>query len=316
MGCVNMHIYSRTVIAVLVSGLTLTGCAEDMTGGPGTSRLTVQLTDAPGDLKEAFVKIDKIIVQGASSSDTTSGRVELTPSSTGYIDLLTLTGGKVQDLVSTEIPAGNYSQLRFVIGGAYVRLKDDRVFATAGAVLPAGTTAAGELKCPSCAQSGFKVKFVDGGLVVGANSVVTVDFDAAQSFGHEAGNTGKWVMHPTLKASGKSVAVGTISGNVTLATGITVPTCGGAANTLAAFKPLAVAGADTLTGTTEATGAFKVSNVFANTYTLSSIDKLSFTNGDSLMFVSAATPPTVIVASGATATANYQITAATCKPKV
>jgi hypothetical protein len=311
-----MRFNSRTAITVLIGGLTLAGCGEDMTGGPGTSRLTVRLTDAPGDMKEAWVKIDKIIVQGAASGDSTSGRVELTPTATGYIDLLKLTGGKVQDLVSTEIPAGTYSQLRFVLGGAYVRLDDDRVFATTGAQLPAGVTAAGELKCPSCAQSGFKVKFVDGGLVVAANSIVTVDFDAAQSFGHEAGNSGKWIMHPTLKASGTSVAVGTISGSVALATGVTLPTCGGAATTLAAFKPLAIAGADTLSGTTEATGAYKVSNVFANTYTLSSQDKLSFTNGDSLTFVSAATPPTAVVAAGATVTANYQITAATCKLKV
>jgi len=41
-----------------------------------------------------------------------------------------------------------------------------------------------------------------GGLVFdGAAQTLVVDFDVAESFGHEAGQSAKWVMHPSLKST-------------------------------------------------------------------------------------------------------------------
>jgi hypothetical protein len=173
-------------------------------------------------------------------------------------------------------------------------------------------TAAGTLRCPSCAQSGFKVKFSQSGLVITDNSVITIDFDAGQSFGHQAGNSGQWIMHPVLRATATTVQLGRITGNVTLATGVTIPTCGTQANTVAAFKPLAIMGPDTLSGTTDATGIYNIANAVPGTYTVGFAQDITFTNGDSLTFAATATPASVTVAQGDSAKSNFQITAATC----
>jgi hypothetical protein len=58
--------------------------------------------------------------------------------------------------------------------------------------------ATGELKCPSCSQSGIKV-VLDVELEEGSDDIV-LDFDVGQSFGHEAGRSGKWIMKPVIRA--------------------------------------------------------------------------------------------------------------------
>jgi hypothetical protein len=303
--------------AVAVAAAVVMGCSDDsLTDGGGTARLRINLTDAPGDLEEAFVKFEKIIlIRNAADSldEDSSGRIEITPDVTGFIDLLTLTGGDVMQLVDTSgIPEGSYSQLRLVIDEAYVTLKDGRVFATSGATLPAGVTADGTLKCPSCAQSGYKVKFGNGGLVINGTSLVTIDFDAGQSFGHEAGKSGQWIMRPVLRATSTNTEFGRITGTVALATGVTIPTCGGGANNLTVFKPLAVIGPDTLSGFTDSLGVYNIAGALPGTYTMGFVSDVTFTNGDSLTFAAAATPATVTLPEGDSVKPNYQITAATC----
>jgi hypothetical protein len=55
---------------------------------------------------------------------------------------------------------------------------------------------------PSFGTSGLKVKLPGDLLVVDDDDhVILVDFDAAQSFGQVAGNSGQWVMHPVITAS-------------------------------------------------------------------------------------------------------------------
>jgi hypothetical protein len=294
----------------------LTGCDDEVTGGDGTGRLTINLTDAPGDLAEAFVKIEEIVLirsDADSTNQSAPGRIEITPDVTGFIDLLELTGGDILQIADTSgIPEGTYSQLRIVIDEAYVKLKDGRVFATSGATLPAGVTSAGTLRCPSCAQSGFKVKFSQSGLVIADNSVVTIDFDAGQSFGHQAGNSGQWIMHPVLRATATTVRLGRITGNVALATGVTIPACGAQTNNRTAFKPLAIMGTDTLSGVTDTAGIYNIANVVPGTYTMGYVRDITFTNGDSLTFTAAPTPTSVTVAQGDSAKSDFQITAATC----
>jgi hypothetical protein len=302
-------------LAVALAAAVLVGC-DDVTSGGGNGRLRIYLTDAPGDLQEAFVKIDRIVLirrDAESTDENSSGRVTITPNTTNFINLLTLTGGQLLELADVGgIPEGTYSEVRVVIDEAYVRLDDGRVFATSNATLPAGVTAAGELKCPSCAASGFKVKFTTTGITINNTSIITIDFDAGKSFGHEAGNSGMWVMHPVLRATSTNIPFARISGNVALAAGVTLPACGGAATTVAQFMPFGVLGADTLNGVTDATGAYTIANLAAGTYTLGYARDLTFTNGDSLTVTAAATPATVTVAAGETGVSNYSITTVTC----
>lgn len=305
---------TRFILPVaLVLGLA---ACSDSTSGPSEGRLTIRMTDAPGDVKEAWIKIDQFVLlrSSADSADTASnGRIEIEPSNGGYINLMTLVGGNVMDVVnSAEVPTGTYSELRLVLDDAYVVLKDGRVFATAGATLPVGSISVGTLKCPSCSQSGFKVKFTNG-LNVTSNSLVTIDFDVAQSFGHEAGNSGQFILRPVLRATSSTTRYGFARGAVTLAQGVTLPACGGAATSLTQFKPFAVIGNDTITGVVDATGAYRISNLLPGAYTLGSFRDITFTNGDSLTVTAAATPATfTLAAQGDSTTAAYNISAATC----
>lgn len=303
------------ILGSLVAAALALGACDDGGTGSGAPRLSIRLTDAPGDVAEAWVKVDRVYLQGTSAADSTSGRQELPLVRAGeWVDLLTLSGGKTSELVAgATVPAGTYSQLRFVVCEAYIVTKAGDVFASGGATLPAGVAADGELQLPSTCQSGFKVKLPGGSVTLDQDTeLLVVDFDVSQSF-HPAGKN-KWVMRPTLLATNAEFSAG-ISGTVATAQGVTLPACGGAATSLATFVPRAVAGADSVSGTTQASGAYTIARVTPGTWTLSHATPMAFANGDTLTLAATAAPATVTVGNGASATANYTITAATCKVK-
>jgi len=304
----------KKALLPLVALAALAACEGGGTES-GAPRLTIRLHDAPGDLAEAWVKVDEIYLQGTSAADSTSGRVVLSDGASGWIELTDLTGSNFATLVGDEpVPAGSYSQLRLVVCEAYVVTDGGDVYATSGAELPAGVTADGTLQVPGGCSSGIKVKLPGGGLDLESDAtVLSVDFDVSQSFGHQAGNSGRWIMRPVLTATEVGVAGG-ISGTVTMAQGVTLPACGGAAVNVTQFVPLAIAGADSLAATVGAGGQYALS-VAPGTYTMAYAPAITFTNGDSLSFTATATPASVAVAPGATATAGYSITAASCKAK-
>jgi hypothetical protein len=191
---------SRTGIGALLLCLCGLAACQD-TAGNETTPLTVVLTDAPGDVLEAVVTISEVYLQGGADSTNASGRVTLlsVPVTT---DLLTLASSFTTLVDAMNVPSGTYAQLRFVIDGAYLRIEDatgELVYATPGyADAPAQVD--GDLMCPSCSQSGLKVTMPGGIVLDGTPQTLVVDFDVAESFGHEAGQSGKWVMHPSLKA--------------------------------------------------------------------------------------------------------------------
>jgi len=257
----------KKALLPLVALATLAAC--DGGGGTesGASRLTIRLHDAPGDLAEAWIRVDEIYLQGTSAEDSTSGRVVLSDGASGWIELTDLTGSSFATLVAGEpVPAGSYSQLRFVVCEAYVVTDGGDVHATRDAELPAGVAADGALQVPSGCSSGIKVKLPAGGLDLESDAtILSVDFDVSQSFGHQAGSSGRWVMRPVLTATEVGLAGG-IGGTVTVAQGVTLPSCGGAAVDVTQFVPLAVAGADSLAATVSAGGEYALS-VAPGTYT-------------------------------------------------
>lgn len=303
----------KKVLLPLLTMAALAACdGGGGTGGDGPARLTIRLKDAPGDLKDAWVKVDRVYLQGTSAADSTSGRVVLMDTPTGWINLTDLTGTNFATLVNdATVPAGSYSQLRFVVCEAYVVTDGGDVYATSDADLPAGVSADGTLQTPSACSSGIKVKLPVGRVTLENDAtVLSVDFDVSQSFGHQAGKSGRWVMRPVLTATDISFAGG-IGGTVTVAQGVALPTCGGAAVDVTKFVPLAIAGADSVAGVVSPAGQYALS-VTPGTYTMAYAPEISFTNGDSLRFTAAATPASVSVAGGGTVASNYSITAATC----
>jgi hypothetical protein len=145
------------------------------------------------------------------------------------------------------------------------------------------------------------------------STIMTVDFDVSQSFGHQAGNSGRWIMHPVLHATSVGFAGG-IGGTVALAQGVALPTCGGSAVAVTAFVPQATAGAETFTSAVGTDGRYRIT-VAPGTYTMGYAPALSFANGDSLKVTAAPSVPSATVANGGVTTVDYSITAATCKLK-
>ena len=228
----------RALVVLAAAGLA--ACSDSSTGGD-TGRISIKLTDAPGDVRAAVVTIDRVYLQGSDDEDDEGGRVILrdTPVTVDLLELRDTIADLVEDAI---VPSGTYHQLRFVISGAYIEVENadggSTFHATPGyAALPAGVTATSQLKTPSWNASGFKVKLPGDRIVIdGGQKVLLVDFDVSRSFFRELGN-GDWIARPNLEAT-EFVASGTL--NLTLARADTVelPRINGVPVTLGAFTAI------------------------------------------------------------------------------
>src|SRR5690349_10356492 len=98
---------SFIALALLALG-TLTSCGDSTSSG--TTKVSLLLTDAPGDVKSAVVTISEIDLQGTGGSQVLLN----TPVT---VDLLTLAGSTAQLVKDAVVPSGRYAQMRFVITG-------------------------------------------------------------------------------------------------------------------------------------------------------------------------------------------------------
>ena len=190
---------TRSTILGLLATMAMAGC--DSTGSNGSGRVTLQLTDAPGDVVAAVVTISRVRLQG----DNGSVALLNAPFTTDLLDLAGTTAVLAEDV---EVENGRYREIRFIITGGYIEVDNGdgttSFFASSPnyEALPLGVTSPGHLQMPSFGSSGLKVKLPGDVLVIDDDDhIILVDFDAAQSFGHAAGNSGQWVMHPVVTAS-------------------------------------------------------------------------------------------------------------------
>lgn len=214
--------FSLSLIAALL--LPIAAC-DVGTGANGPGTLSLLLTDAPGDFQNAWVTLERVELVGGGE-----GAVVLRDEAV-TTDLLTLQNDVavlVDDLV---IPEGLYSQLRFVVSGGCIVVEGDsgepKVYASSGYAGLAGSeddaceSPDGNLQMPSFSQSGIKVNLPGGAIAVaGDHHIILVDFDVAQSFGRQAGNSGQWVMHPVIRAD---AVYGAVTVALTLADTVTLP---------------------------------------------------------------------------------------------
>ncbi len=223
-----------TLGMALLFGAALTACSDSgnaVLQPSGTGQVSIALTDAPADsIVAAVVTITDIYLQPGTDSVTTANRVYLRQNVNTTVDLLMLRDSLASLTQNSTVPAGTYQQLRFVITGGYIQVRNadgsTSIFATPGyAGVPNGAQVNGELRMPSFAQSGLKVNLPGGGLDVtsGSTTSLVADFNVAQSFGHQAGASGMWVMTPVVNAVSASTTA-SLTVNVGLGTGVTLPT--------------------------------------------------------------------------------------------
>lgn len=184
------------VSAIIVAlALILSGCGGG--GGADHATLSVVMTDARVTGVEA-VQLKITEVQLVPSDGDETGIITL-PVDVSSIELLSTRDNPLTFLQSAEIPAGVYSQIRLVVDTTY----PDTYVQVDGVQY--------ELKVPSGAESGFKIKLNDAEFVEGGVYSMTLDFDAAKSIlstGHG------YQLKPTVRAVLTNEA-GSISGTVT-----------------------------------------------------------------------------------------------------
>jgi hypothetical protein len=187
------------------SGTARLSIAIRGTSDPAASSAGGSTSIADDVVERAVVTVDRIELQPGDEGieGDSVDRVVLRdrPIVVDFTNLSALTRDLVADAI---VPAGRYSQLRFVISGGFIEVASQGIYATAGyPAVPAGALVTGELQMPSYATSGLKVNLPDGGLDLGSGThrILRVDFDVSQSFGHVAGSSSAWVMHPVIQAT-------------------------------------------------------------------------------------------------------------------
>ena len=184
----------------LALGLPLAACG-DGTSVADAGTLTLMLTDAPGDLTQAVVTIERIELVG-DGQPLVLRDVPFTQ------DLLTLSNDVAALVEEVTIPGGTYAQLRFIIPEACIGVEQEDeselIYASNGFECPdedeMPQEADGTLVLPSFEQTGIKVDLPGGALQVDGDShILLVDFDVSQSFGSHrrpVGRLGHAPRHP------------------------------------------------------------------------------------------------------------------------
>jgi hypothetical protein len=316
----NRNRMTRWWAAVALLPLAAGACDSGATS-PATDQTTVSVyvKDAPGDVAHVWVQIDDVVLM----SD--SGNISLLQAPTDLIDLTTLQDEAMTLVKDLAIDPGAYHQLRFILGGAVLETTGGEVYSMGGLEAPDQAPTTGTLQCPSCAQSGIKVSFPgDVTMDQGSANGVLLDFDVTQSFGHQAGNSGMWVMHPVIHghvAPASQIEGGNTGGSITGTVvlddgngGPTIPTCDGNPGSLTEFVPMATGTSTDFSGTTDEAGAFTIGGLSDDTYTLGYQAETTFTTYK-LVWTATANPTSATIDAQNTAVSGvvYTITAVTCE---
>lgn len=155
-----------------LGSLFIMGCKKEETEG----RIMVRLTDAPAAYQQVNVEILKVRVHMSNGSWTDL------PTNSGVYNLLSLQNGIDTTIVNTtQLPAGDITQMRLVLGSNNTLMADSVTY---------------PLTVPSGSESGIKLV---GGLSIPGNSTlnVLIDFDANQSI--VQGGNGDYQLKPVIK---------------------------------------------------------------------------------------------------------------------
>ncbi|MDF2436063.1 MAG: starch-binding domain-like protein [Bacteroidota bacterium] len=169
-----MKLPVQSLIVLAFTSLLISGCKKEADRG----NMTVKMTDAPGDYAEVNVDVRAVEVHYSNNGNWTS-----LPTQTGIYNLLDLQNNITTVLATgTNIPAGNVSQIRLILGSNNtVMLRDSTIY---------------DLKIPSSEQSGIKIN-VNTAIPPAGTVTVTLDYDADKSVNQE-GN-GDYIMKPVIK---------------------------------------------------------------------------------------------------------------------
>ena len=201
----------KAALLAVAASAALVACGGGGDGGvapaPGTGAgtLRVALTDAPNcrvgndDLDKVYVTVERVRVHQSSDAEPSNGGwTDIAISPARKINLLDLTNGRLEELGTTPIPAGNYTQVRLVLSA-------NQGNQTANSLVRLGETVEIPLRTPSAAQSGLKIIRP---FTVQPNTLVdlVIDFDACRSIVALGRGNGGYLLKPILTAHPRIVA--------------------------------------------------------------------------------------------------------------
>ena len=196
----------RTRLAAVAAAAALAAGCESSTS-VGTGQVTVLLKDAPmAGIQSAEVTISQVYLIGGN--DESGPRFDI-PTAAGTYNLLELQGDVNANLGTVTIPAGTYTQMRFIVDEATLTLASGSTFSDG--------TDTKALKVPSGMQTGIKVTFSSPLVITeGGHSILVADMNVARNFvftGPPSAPTGV-LFTPVIQATGEA-ATGSITGTVT-----------------------------------------------------------------------------------------------------
>lgn len=314
---------TRTILPGIAATLLAVGCGDaSPAASGGNARLSIYLTDAPGDVDRAWIEIEEVSFRAQGE------RLTFVPESQGLIEVTDLVDDVHLLVGEEEVEVGSLNEVRIVIGDALLESKDGTVYVLGDPDLPEGVgEPTGDLHCPSCQQSGIKIKVSNDELELPEGEhVLLLDFDVSQTFGHRAGNSGRWIMHPVVHADlFAEELIGTATDDlagVVVAT-VPIPDCpAGTPRSIEDFVPVATAqtlvdgDGETIvrTAVVSPLGAFSIGGMEADTYSLGYRGTLDL-GTDVLTFQAAVVPSEVtIVGDAGVGAVAYTVTGATCSP--
>jgi len=176
------------IILILILTAALFSCNKDSSIGinKGSARIIIRLTDAPATYNK--ITIDIIGAQAIINDSTINLDVHA-----GIYNLLDFVNGKDTVIIDQQIPFGELSQIRLILGENNSLMIGIESF---------------DLKTPSAQQSGLKLNIHED-FIQGVAYEYIIDFDAARSI-VKTGN-GKFILKPVLKVFTKAVS-GAIEG--------------------------------------------------------------------------------------------------------
>ncbi len=222
----------------LLSSIVFFSCQKNNNTNDNAARLQVRLTDSPApEIQEVWIDVKEVRINMKDTSWIT-----LDGAHPGVYNLLDLTDGKDTLLADAQIPAGDISQIRLILGdNNYIITKNGEKI---------------ELTTPSAQQSGLKVQIhevVTGGVLYR----LILDFDAGKSI-VKAGESGKYILKPVLRVISFVASGGNLKG-------VVVPDS-------VKTAIYAINGVDTVASTyTNMSGNFLFSDIPAGNYSLSYI---------------------------------------------
>jgi len=180
---------------MIISGFVLFSCNKNSSSNSGTGHLEVRLTDDPATYDAVYINVQSIQVNISSDTGTSSGWQTINLLHPGVYNLLAFRNGMDTILASTDLPSGQLSQMRLILGDNNSVVINGQSYA---------------LKTPSAQQSGLKFN-IHTTLTDGIVYRLWIDFDASRSI--VSTGSGKYILKPVIRTYSEAIG-GSIKGFV------------------------------------------------------------------------------------------------------